>query len=262
MLDLNRLQLLCREILRIYENLDDLGKCDYPLKILVKRIMSFSDEWENVYRSNDQMSVWPWSDLVSLMHRYCKSTINSNGKVLELGCGAGANIPFFLAMGMDYHAIEGSQTIVDHLHGRFPELRDNIVQGDFTAVLLDSDKFDVILDRAALTHNSASDIHNTLEKSLNSLTDQGTFLGIDWFSTKHSDIVKGQRVDDAFTYSNFPDGQFYNVGKVHFSDKDHLKELFRHFDILSLQEKLATDYGGDNPHTVASWNIVGRKSNV
>ena len=38
------------------------------------------------------MSIWPWSDLVSYVMRYTK--INENYKVLEIGCGSGANIPF------------------------------------------------------------------------------------------------------------------------------------------------------------------------
>lgn len=34
--------------------------------------MSFSTEWEDVYRSGAHESIWPWSDVVSLNHRYLK----------------------------------------------------------------------------------------------------------------------------------------------------------------------------------------------
>ena len=54
--------------------------------------MGFSAEWEKQYQKNQQMSIWPWSDLISYVMRYTK--INASYKVLEIGCGAGANIPF------------------------------------------------------------------------------------------------------------------------------------------------------------------------
>ena len=68
------------------------------------------------------------------MVRYCepgKQALQAGdnkggGRVLELGCGAGANIPFFLALGMDYYAIEGSPTIVKQLHKRYADLADKI----------------------------------------------------------------------------------------------------------------------------------------
>ena len=57
--------------------------------------MSFSEEWNHAYEKNTNLSTWPWSDLVSYVKRFTK--LDKNSKVLELGCGAGANIPFFLS---------------------------------------------------------------------------------------------------------------------------------------------------------------------
>ena len=39
--------------------------------------------------------------------------------VLELGCGAGANIPFFSSLNVEYYAIEGSPTIVESLRKKW-----------------------------------------------------------------------------------------------------------------------------------------------
>ena len=60
----------------------------------------FSSEWDNCYRNNGHMSKWPWSDLVSFCMRYVDFQ-EDRLKVLELGCGAGANIPFFISMGVE-----------------------------------------------------------------------------------------------------------------------------------------------------------------
>lgn len=58
--------------------------------------MGFSTEWEQTYKSNAQLSVWPWSEVISLTHRFCD--LNKDLIVLELGCGAGANIPYFMSL--------------------------------------------------------------------------------------------------------------------------------------------------------------------
>ena len=59
--------------------------------------MTFSQEWDNRFKENKNISIWPWSDLVSFVMRYAKPS-NPQFRVLELGCGAGANIPFFLSL--------------------------------------------------------------------------------------------------------------------------------------------------------------------
>ena len=120
----------------------------------------FSSEWKKLYQEGTHMSVWPWSDLVSFVMRYVNFE-EKDYRVLELGCGAGANIPLFVSLGVDYHAIEGSRTIVSKLHKKHRSLQNNIVVGDFTQTL-PAGKFDLIVDRASLTLNdmSATQIRN------------------------------------------------------------------------------------------------------
>ena len=55
--------------------------------------MGFDSEWEQRYAEKTHLSVRPWSDTVSLVIQHCKSVVTEARRVLELGCGAGANIP-------------------------------------------------------------------------------------------------------------------------------------------------------------------------
>ena len=193
--------------------------------------MSFSNEWDNRYQENTHMSIWPWSDLVSIVMRHKPQ--KENFKVLELGCGAGANIPLFASLGADYYAVEGSETIVKQLHQQYPQFRKSIVVGDFTKDI-PNEKFDLIIDRAALTHNNEKSIIECLNKCYQQLVNSGQFIGVDWFSTKYPDYTKGERSEDIWTKTNFKEGNFANVGKVHFSDREHLLELFQNFKILNI----------------------------
>lgn len=222
--------------------------------------MGFSKEWEDCYANNTHLSIWPWSDIVSLVHRYCKPLIAAKrGRVLELGCGAGANIPLFLALGMDYYAIEGSPTIVAQLHHRYSQIAENIRVGDFTEDQPFNGDFDLVIDRAAVTYNNTSSIKKTLEIVFASLKPGALFIGSDWYSTNHTDYLGGQMADDKYTRINHSKGMFIETGKVHFSDEAHLRDLFSRFEILYKEEKLIRKCEPEDDYQFSSWNIVAKK---
>ena len=64
--------------------------------------MTFSNKWDTCYKNKTHsMNNWPFSDLVSYVMRFSKPG-KSKIRVLELGCGSGANIPFFLSLNAEY----------------------------------------------------------------------------------------------------------------------------------------------------------------
>ncbi len=220
--------------------------------------MSFSTEWEDRFKEGTQMSIWPWSDLITYVMRYAKPD-KKDCKVLELGCGAGANIPFFRTLGIKYHGIDGSQTIIDLLKKKFPELKDKLKVGDFTKDIPFDDSFDLIVDRGALTHNSTHAIKQCLQLAYSKMLTNSKYIGIDWFSTIHSEFNKGEKIDDEYTKTGFKNGQFENLGKVHFSDKNHLLNLFSKFLIVNMEHKIYNTEIPNINHSKAYWNFVAVK---
>ena len=216
----------------------------------------YSSEWDERYQENTHMSIWPWSTLVSFVMRYSNPNV-AGFRVLELGCGAGANIPFFVNLGIDYYAVEGSESIVTRLHSKFPQLKDNIVCGDFTQTLPEME-FHLIVDRASLTHNDTSAIRRCLRMCHNRLKSDGMYIGIDWYSTDSDAYREGEQAEDHYTRTNFTDGSHANSGRVHFSSKEHLLDLFADYEIVVLTRQTITE---DLPvsGTVATWNFVAKK---
>ena len=223
--------------------------------------------WEHIYSEGKHNNRWPWSDLVSLFFRY-QEILNPTTspapqtrlRVLELGSGTGNNIAFWKSVGADYFAIEQSPTAVRKALEKFPDLQDNIAVGDFSDFAFSDKEFDIVCDRAAVTHGSTREISETIGAANKALRKGGLFFGVDWFSMNHSDYLLPTAVIDQHTKSDFASGQFVGVGKVHFSDREHLLQLFKDFLILELDEKVITrHYPEIDEHHFASWNVVARK---
>lgn len=220
--------------------------------------MGFSNEWEQQYASSNHLSRWPWSDLVSYVMRYARPT-GSDFKVLEVGCGAGANIPFFLSLDANYTAVDGSASTINNLKQAYPELQDALHVMDFSKEL-PAGKFDLIIDRGAITHNDTQGITSTISNIYEALTEQGKFIGIDWFSTRYSDFSNPEacieQVDEWTRTFNSKSRSFANLGNVHFSDKAHLETLFSDFTLSHMQHKIIEDGTG---WELASYNFVADK---
>lgn len=89
------------------------------------------------------------------------------------------------------------------------------------------------------------------------LKENGIFIGIDWFSTKHSCFKYGIEVGDCFT-KNAKEGYFADMGNVHFSDKEHILDLFSNFKMEILEEKVVNQFI-PNDSILATWNFVAKK---
>ena len=216
--------------------------------------MGFSSEWNAAYTAQQQSSVWPWSDLVSYVMRYAKPK-STKESVLELGCGAGANIPFFVGFGINYYGIDGSVAIIKALHYRYPNLKKHIFAGDFTKNIPGLNKFNLVIDRGSLTHNDAASIKNCLKLIRNRMSSGSKYIGIDWFSTNHSDYTKGKSAGDEYTRADIKTGQFVGLGNVHFSNRKHLEALFDGFEIIQLEEKIVHRTIPKDNHVFSSWNF-------
>ena len=221
--------------------------------------MTFSNKWDTCYKNKTHsMNNWPFSDLVSYVMRFSKPG-KSKIRVLELGCGSGANIPFFLSLNAEYFGIDGSKTTIRKLKKKNPMLKNNIIVGDFTKELPFQKKFDLIVDRASINHNPTNGIKKCLDLVHQKLKTNGKFIGIDWFSTRDIGYKSGRKTNDIFTKS-YVGGRYYGVSKIHFNNEKHLLNLLKNFKILCLDEKIYKSIIPIKNKTIAVWNIVAQKS--
>ncbi len=124
----------------------------------------FSQEWDDTYRDGAHNSIWPWSDVVSYVMRYARPKKGQITRVLELGCGAGANIPFFLSFGseMQYFGIDGSHHVIERLKEKYPQVELEYYQNNIEGELINEIQekgflYDgIILNAGGYTHTSVA----------------------------------------------------------------------------------------------------------
>ena len=117
---------------------------------------SLLSTWNKIYKNNKQFSIWPWSDLVSLSNKFCN--LKKNLEVLEIGCGVGANINFFLSKNCNYTGIDISSHAIKHLKKVYKNKKINLFACNYINFSTKK-KYDLIVDRGAITcGNKTSDI--------------------------------------------------------------------------------------------------------
>lgn len=220
----------------------------------------FSKNWEKIYKNRKQISIWPWSDLISMTMQNKKRIKNfPNSRVLELGFGSGANINFFTNLGMNYFGFEGSKHIVSIVRRKYPKIKNKLFNKDFTKPYSFKKKFDLVVDRGSITHNNFEGIKNAIFFIEKNIKKNGLLICTDLFSTKSSEFKKGQKGDEQYTKKNYKDGQFKNIGNVHFFKKRDFPQIFTRWKILFLSEKKITTILPKKNNNIATWQLVAQK---
>jgi SAM-dependent methyltransferase len=232
--------------------------------------VTFSLDWDLFYTDRG-ISGGRYANYEKLVFMF----VSEAERMLELGAGAGAEIPFFHEAGFGYHGIEGSEEVVRAARANCPKLADRIFHGDFTKALPVGD-LDLIAERASVPHNDLASIRRCLGMAFDALKPGGIYISSDWFSSNHSEAMRGKRAGDGTRYG-YEDGQFAGVGKVRFSDLAELTDLFGRFEGIFVQERIArrpgpgplverpvsvhwiSDRFRRQPYQAAWWDLVMRK---
>lgn len=141
---------------------------------------SFDPVWEDRYRNNPHYrNRYPWSQVVSFVFRsFPTSAARSRSRLLEVGCGNGANLWFAAREGLTVAGVDGSQTAIDDARQWFDrdKLTGDLRVADFAALPFDDQSFDIVIDRAALSHVCLPVMRRALDEIWRVLRPGGRFL--------------------------------------------------------------------------------------
>lgn len=204
--------------------------------------MAFDSTWEEIH-SEMEWGKYPPEELVRFIMRKYKGLSRSERKeikVLELGCGQGANMLFLSREGFDVYGIDGSRSAIDKCKKRFDEegLEGNFMVGDFSRMNLNLE-FDVIIDIVSLYCCARKDIERTINNVRKMLKEGANFLQIT-FQTGSYGYNTGIEIEKN-TFKDISHGPLKGRGQATFLSLEDVKNLYSDFKNVDIEYRIISE---------------------
>jgi len=220
--------------------------------------MSFDPVWEEVFRTQ----AWgkhPGEDLIRFVARnFYQAQDRGAIRILEAGCGPGANLWYIAREGFAAYGVDGSATAIARAGARLdaecPGWKGELKVGDITQLPFEDNFFDAVIDNEAVYANSF-DNSVKIYGELARVCKPGGKLFSRTFATGCWGDGTGQQVGhNAWVVA---EGPLLHKGYSRFTELSELPDLIKGFEIKEVE--LLTRTMEDRRHEVREWLIFGEK---
>ena len=219
--------------------------------------MSWNSMWDDVFASNE-WGKYPAESLIRFIARNYYKKVRKNIRILEVGCGPGANVWYFSREGFDSFGIDGSAVAIDKARARLQSenLKGSLEVGDIVNLPYADGLFDCVVDIECLYCNNVENTSRIL-KEIHRVLKPGGQLFSKSFS---SDIFIGNNPEkiNEFEFQNITEGPLSGNKFVRLSNKETIKEIYgKYLSVVSTDHELYTM--GNGEAQVSEWNIICEK---
>jgi SAM-dependent methyltransferase len=222
--------------------------------------MSWNSVWEQIFSSRP-WGKYPGEDLIRFIARnFYQVPDRGSVKIVELGCGPGANIWYLAREGFSFCGIEGSASAVAIAEARLNEevpgwrARGKFITGDLVMSVPKGELFDAAIDVEAACCNSFADAQRIYDAAAAALKPNGK-LFVRTFATGTWGEGTGRKNADKEWFC--AEGPLAGTGLGRFTDKDDLPVLLRAFNIDSIGLITREDSHSGKP--VREWIVSATK---
>jgi len=225
----------------------------------------FDYTWEReIYGKRQQLNRYPFDSVVSFVFRNAPEVgPNENVRILEVGCGAGNNLWFAAREGFRVTGIDASFSAIEYAKSRFARegLEGDFYVGEFSDLPFAEEAFDLVIDRAALTHTGFSVAELAVEEIHRVLKMGGRFF-FNAFGVKHTSCTSGHCGPNG-VICDVQEGTLMGVGQVCFYSRRDLERLFRTgWRLLSVQSHESIETLLPKNTVQAEWRVIAEKKNA
>ena len=192
--------------------------------------------WEDMYQQGGHNNIAPYTEIFSFLARNCGHDAHGK-KLLEIGCGVANNLVFAKwAFGFDVYGIDQSEAAIELAVKRFEKHGlsfEYLQKGSIDSLDFDNAFFDVVIDRAAIQHNTYSDAKKIAVEVHRVLKPGGLFYsGLS--SDCHPLFEEGEHLGNG-------DYREKAIGVWHFFSKSEILEIFSDFEVLKWYHTMRQD---------------------
>jgi len=161
--------------------------------------------WEKQYKDNGFKSQreYPNESLIAFVKRNCKT----GDKILELGCGSGANIWFLGKEGYEAYGMDYAETGIEYCEKMLDKWgsKAKLVVGDMRKLPYEDNYFDAIVDVVSVQHLKFSEHLGCLKEIYRCLKSGGKYFSYHLGENSISYIKGGGKLIDRNTIDNIAD---------------------------------------------------------
>lgn len=220
--------------------------------------LSWDKKWQSVFTENE-WGKYPAESVIRFMAKNFYKKNRSEIKVLEVGCGTGANIWYLLRERFDAYGIDGSSVAIDRAKERLKEenLVSKLISGDIINLPYEDNFFDAVIDNECIYCNNLENTATILKEVKRVLKPHGKF-----YSRTFTDkLFVGGELDhtkvSSLEYSEINVGPLAGKGFSRLTSKENILNVYGSFNILSID---SLDYTIENGSQIISeWIIMCEK---
>jgi SAM-dependent methyltransferase len=222
--------------------------------------MSWDPTWQQVFESRE-WGKYPPEELIRFVARNFYSARDRNSvKMIELGCGPGANIWYLAREGFDVYGVDGSPTAITRAKQRLAaeHLSAHLKVGDITQLeqlFPPASQFDAIIDVCCLQHNQLSHVVRILSQVFTRLRPGGKVFSM-LVAGDSMGKASGREIEPG-TFVDITSGPYTGMGLSHFFTLKETKKLFSAF--ASLQIEQSTRSFNQRKDINKHWVVQGTK---
>lgn len=220
---------------------------------------SWDPVWEEVFTSGE-WGKYPGESLIQFIARNYYKKNRQETKLLEVGCGTGANIWFLSREGFDAHGIDGSSTAISIAEKRLTSegLKAHLIVGDIIRLPFPDNYFDAVCDVECLYANNEENTKIIL-KEINRILQPGGKFYSRTFSDKMNIGKSHNKISD-YEFDSISDGPLAGKGFVRLMNEAQLKNIYGAvFKIISID---LLEYTSNNKaYTISELISICEKEN-
>ncbi|MBK9018665.1 MAG: class I SAM-dependent methyltransferase [Sulfuritalea sp.] len=217
--------------------------------------------WDSLF-SRVEWGKYPGEELIRFVARKFYSAPDRRAvRLLEVGCGTGANVWFMAREGFSVDGVDGSQVALDSAANRLAGegLHAGFVLGDAMRLPYEADLFDAVIDVECIYANSLADSRKIIAECHRVLKPGGWI-----YSKTFATGMSGEETAEALpgephTYVRMPDAPLHSdYGIIRLTSREEIPVLYGAFS------ELEVDYiersQGNQKTLLREWIITGRKA--